>query len=275
MLELPESYVISNQLNDALAGKTILNVVAAQSPHKFAFYFGDPGQYHEKLTGKTIDGAHSVAGQVEIVAENARILFSDGANIRFLEPGREVPKKHQLLIELDDFSNLYCTVQMYAVLHVFFDGENDNPYYLQALEKPSPLTDEFDREYFESLYQSAGKNLSVKAFLATEQRIPGLGNGVLQDILFRAGIHPKTKLSSLTPEQLDTLYDSIKDTLLAMAALGGRNTEKDIYGCTGGYETILSAKTLDKPCPVCGGVLVRQAYMGGNVYFCPICQMLI
>jgi hypothetical protein len=30
------------------------------------------------------------------------------------------------------------------------------------------------------------KKLSLKALLATEQRIPGLGNGVLQDILFKA-----------------------------------------------------------------------------------------
>lgn|GEM_PF-2077218 len=34
-------------------------------------------------------------------------------------------------------------------------------------------------------------NPCPKAFLATEQRIPGLGNGVLQDILWTARIHPK------------------------------------------------------------------------------------
>jgi len=27
-------------------------------------------------------------------------------------------------------------------------------------------------------------------------------------------------------------------------------------------------------CPVCGAAIVRQAYLGGNVYFCPVCQPL-
>lgn len=37
----------------------------------------------------------------------------------------------------------------------------------------------------------------MKAFLAAEQRFPGIGNGVLQDILLESGIHPKRKISTL------------------------------------------------------------------------------
>ena len=28
----------------------------------------------------------------------------------------------------------------------------------------------------------------------------------------------------------------------------------------------------EQPCPACGGSIIREAYMGGNVYFCPNCQ---
>lgn len=114
--------------------------------------------------------------------------------------------------------------------------------------------------------------MSAKAFLATEQRIPGLGNGVLQDILFEAGLHPKARLENLTDEDLDSLYRSIKRVLLRMTQQGGRDTEKTLFGQYGGYMTILSKKTLEEPCPVCGGMISRQAYLGGNVYFCPRCQ---
>lgn len=37
----------------------------------------------------------------------------------------------------------------------------------------------------------SNKKLTAKAFLAAEQRIPGLGNDVLQDILWDAGIDPR------------------------------------------------------------------------------------
>jgi formamidopyrimidine-DNA glycosylase len=114
--------------------------------------------------------------------------------------------------------------------------------------------------------------MSAKAFLATKQRIPGLGNGVLQDILFNAGIHPKTKIETLSDEKINDLYESVKSTLSEMTKKGSRDTEKDLFGNYGGYTTKLSKKTMGTPCPVCGSSIVRQAYLGGNVYFCPICQ---
>ena len=59
-----------------------------------------------------------------------------------------------------------------------------------------------------------------------------------------------------------------------MVNYGGRDTEKDLFGNTGGYKTILSNKTVNKPCPKCSSKIIKKAYMGGSVYFCPKCQPL-
>lgn len=272
MLEIPESQTIATQINQTVRGKQIQQVIANASPHGFAMYFGAPENYGNLLTGKRIGAAKAVAGLLEIEVEHARLLFSDGVNIRYLPMGREIPLKHQLLLTLDDQSSVVCTVQMYGGLWAFHEGENDNPYYRVAQEKPSPLTIEFDEGYFDRLMDGVKQTLSVKAFLATEQRIPGLGNGVLQDILFNARINPRCSLNRLTGEDRSRLFHSVKDTLFKMTAEGGRDTEKDLFGHDGGYQTIMSSKKLNQPCPVCGGAIVRQAYMGGNVYFCPDCQ---
>ena len=210
---------------------------------------------------------------VEISAGKKRLLFGDGVNLRCLPAGEKRPEKHQLLLEFDDGSSVAATVQMYGLLYAFRAGANDdNPYYMIAREKPSPLSAEFTEAYFEGLLSGVKPAMSAKGFLATEQRIPGLGNGVRQDILFRAGIHPKNKVGGITSAGLGSLYRSVKETLAEMTLKGGRDTEKDLYGNPGGYGTVLSAKTWKNPCPVCGGVRVRQAYLGGNVYFCPNCQ---
>jgi formamidopyrimidine-DNA glycosylase len=108
--------------------------------------------------------------------------------------------------------------------------------------------------------------------LEAEQRIPGLGNGVLQDILFLARIAPRKKLQTMSDSELFALFQSVKSTLADMTQKGGRNTEKDMFGSEGGYQTLLSAKTYKNPCPVCGGPITREAYMGGNVYYCAVCQ---
>lgn len=134
------------------------------------------------------------------------------------------------------------------------------------------MSDAFDQNYFDTICMEAKPNLSAKALLATEQRIPGLGNCTLQDILFNARIHSKRNLSTLSNPEKASLFSSIKQTLAQMTNEGGRDTEKDLFGHSGGYATILSNETLETPCQNCGSVIVRQSYLGGNVYFCPNCQ---
>lgn len=272
MLEIPETQTIARQLKETVTGKTITQAVAAASPHGFAFYSGDPAAYGGMLNGKKIKGTAAYAGRPEIWAEDMRISFGDGVNVRLLEAGAKRPDKHQLLLELDDGGAICCTVQMYGGMWVFPDGTNNDFYYTAAKEKPSPLSDAFDFVYFSSLQTDDTKKLSAKAFLATEQRIPGLGNGVLQDILWRAKIHPKRKINTLTDDEYEALYLTVKAVLAEMTDKGGRDTEKDLFGKSGGYLTVMSKKNDGMPCPACGGIIKRMAYMGGNVYVCEGCQ---
>ena len=275
MMELPEAYTISKQMQP-LCGRTIQTVIAGKSPHGFACYNDDPGNYPALLEGKTIRKIKSVAGYVEMETDKETILLGEGVNIRLFGAEEKIPEKHQLLLEFDNNSALVCTIQMYGGMWAFPKGEMDNPYYAAAQEKPSPLSDEFTRKYFEKMMAETKQTLSAKAFLATEQRIPGLGNGVLQDVLFNAGIHPKRKINTLTDVDKKKLFDSIQKTLQKMADDGGRNTEKDLFGKAGGYQTILSSQTLKlkNPCPVCSGSISKEQYLGGAIYFCPSCQKI-
>ena len=272
MLELPESFALAQQVRERLIGKGILSVAANRSPHKFAWFFGEAQDYPRLLQGRAVDGAAAWGGFIEIRLGDMRLVFGDGVRLRLYPAGEPLPEKHQLCLGLDDGSSLLATVQMYGGIWAFQEGENDNPYYLVAREKPSPLTDAFDEAYFASLLEAGSPKLSAKAFLATEQRIPGLGNGCLQDILFAARVHPKKKIGALSDGQLDGVYHSVKQVLAAMAQKGGRDTETGLGGQPGGYTTILSKNTWRSPCPVCGGEILRQAYLGGNVYICPACQ---
>jgi formamidopyrimidine-DNA glycosylase len=273
MIELPEAVVLSKEINDSLSGKVIKSVTVGQSPHKFAWYHEDKDKYQEFMNGKSIKKAYNQGGFVKIeIEDDILLLLSEGIRIRYLAEGEPVKQKHQLLIEFTDLSSLVCSVQMYGGLVAFHDGDYDNDYYSAARMKPSPLSKEFIQGYFEQLISSVSDKMSMKAFLATEQRIPGLGNGVLQDILFNAKLHPKKKVGSLSDNEKSSLFQAVKDTLADMVEKGGRDTEQDIFGYSGGYQTILSKNTVNTPCPDCGSLIQKQAYMGGSIYFCPECQ---
>ena len=265
--------MVAEQLTETIDGKRIKGVTSAHTPHKLVWYYGDRTKYDDLLKGRRIGGSASFGGLVEVDAGKAFILLGEGGNVRFHDKGEPRPPKHQLLIDFDDGSALSVAVQMYGGMGAFVKGELDNKYYLAAKAKPSPFSSKFDAKYFDSIVSALdAQKLSLKGLLATEQRIPGLGNGVLQDILFNAKMHPKKKVLTLNAKERGALFGSVKNTLGDMASRGGRDTETDIFGRPGGYRAILSKNTVGKPCPTCGTALKKEAYMGGSIYYCASCQ---
>lgn len=272
MLELPESYTIANQIREHLTGKTVSYIEILQTPHKFAFFNGERDKFEEYLEGQTITGAVFQGGMVQIDTEDCMIVLNDGAYPRYYEDKKKFPKKHQFAIYFDDETGIFVSIQMYGGITIFPRGECTDGYYISSSTKPNPLTDGFTLDYFKSLYTAAGKKLSAKAFLATQQRIPGLGNGVLQDILWDAGIDPRYPMQDASEEDFRALYDSVKKVISEMAEKGGRDTEKDLFGQKGNYITQLSKNSLNEPCIRCGYEIHKANYMGGTIYFCERCQ---
>lgn len=274
MIELPEAATLAHQLNDTVKGRKIVFAEAGHSPHKFAWYTGDPAGYGALLGGRTILEARASAGVVELAMDgNLTLFFNDGPSLKWHKPGAALPEKHQLILKFDDGSALTASIQMYGGMSVYPDDNVENPYLAGSRAKPNPLSDAFDKAHFDSLLSQEGVGaLSVKAFLATEQRIPGLGNGVLQDILFNAALNPRRKMESLSAADKVALYHSVKNTLAEMTVKGGRDTETDLYGMVGGYMSKLSRNTVGTKCPRCGGVIMKEPYLGGSVYWCPGCM---
>ena len=275
MMELPEAMVIAGQLDETVAGKRIKEAAAGTTPHKFAWYYGDPGAYGALLRGRLAERAAAYGGRGELSLEGGVALhMGEGANLRYFAPGEPLPAKHQLLVTFDDGAALVGTVAMYGLFAAFPEGAmDDNFYYMAAKQAVPPLSAVFDYAYFQSLLDPKARKMSAKAFLATQQRIPGLGNGVLQDILLCARIHPRRKMDTLTEERTRGLFDSMKSTLSAMTEAGGRDTERDLFGNPGNYRTKLCRNTAGL-CPVCGDVVKKEAYLGGSVYYCERCQPL-
>ncbi len=273
MIELPEAVVLAGQIERTLAGRGVVKAQANQSPHKFAWYSGDPARYPDLLCGKVIQRANACANNVEIYAGDRVLVIT--TPIKYHAPGEPLPKKHQLMLEFDDGAAITCTVQMWGGMLCLAEGELGSlPDYPIAKRKPSPLSQQFDRAYFDSLFDENTGSLSAKAFLATEQRIPGLGNGVLQDILWTVRIHPRRKMATLAADETGGMLAAVKSVLADMTAQGGRDTERDLFDQPGGYRTILSKNTVGTPCPACGALIVKEPYLGGSIYFCPGCQKL-
>jgi formamidopyrimidine-DNA glycosylase len=184
-----------------------------------------------------------------------------------------VPKKYHLYITFEDSSFLTATTQMWGAFELYEKGEEKGRQYVKGM-RTTPIEPSFTFDYFCALIDGlvAGKSRSVKGLLTQDQLIPGLGNAISQDILFRARLHPKHPISDLSTAQRRALYDAILDTVGAAIDKGGRYDEYDLYNNRGGYVRIMDKNAVGRPCPECGGEIEKIQYLGGTCYFCPNCQ---
>ena len=273
MLELPEALARARELNAALAGRTIADVLPPVSPRKFCWFSAPVEEYAQRLKGRAFVHAEGCGIFTEMDFGGEFLCFNDGASPRLIAPDEERPANAQLTIEFTDGAALAFSVTMYGGIYLH-GGDWDNEYYRASRDRISPLSDAFTAEYLQTLIRAVKPSLSVKALLATEQRIPGLGNGVLQDILFDARIHPKRKAASLSADEVAALHSSIRTVLTAMVKAGGRDTERGVHGQPGGYRVKMGKHALSAGCPICGGPVSKEIYLGGAVTFCPSCQPL-
>ena len=129
------------------------------------------------MAGRRVCGAGAFGIYVELELEDGvRLAFNDGVSVRLMGPKDRRPARYQLMVDFTDGYTLVFSVSMYGGI-ICHSGNYDNEYYVKSRESVSPLSSLFDREYFQGLISGVKPSASAKAFLATEQRIPGLGNG--------------------------------------------------------------------------------------------------
>ncbi len=71
-------------------------------------------------------------------------------------------------------------------------------------------------------------------------------------------------MGDLPEAAVTEMFQATKTVLAEMTAKGGRDTEKDLFDQPGGYATVLSRNTVDKPCPACHPSAARPSEASGT-----------
>jgi len=275
MFELPEYVTLAGQMNEALQGKTIRRGQLGNSPHKFVWYNRSHEEFERLTEGKTVGQARARGKWLFLPLEPGYVLLLGecGGKVLFHPHGAKLPKKYHLYITFEDDSFLTATTQMWGAMELYEEGEEQNRQYVQGM-RTTPIEPGFTFDYLSALVDDLleGPKRSAKSLLTQDQLIPGLGNAIAQDILFRARLHPRHPLADLSTAQRHALYDAIVTTTGEVIAQGGRYDETDLYNNRGGYIRLMDKNALGRPCPECGGQVEKIQYLGGACYLCPDCQ---
>lgn len=125
-------------------------------------------------------------------------------------------------------------------------------------------SEELDFDRFRELLGS--KRGSIKGALMDQQTIAGLGNVYVDEILFRAGVHPRASVPELSRETLGRIFRAISAVLEeATRARADPNRMPDHF--------LLHRRGTERDdCPKCGGRLEEIEVTGRKSSICPRCQ---
>jgi formamidopyrimidine-DNA glycosylase len=113
---------------------------------------------------------------------------------------------------------------------------------------------------FAELDRALGRRTApVKAVLMDQHRVAGLGNLLVDEVLWRAGIDPARSASAVDTDQRRVVHKAIRTTLRTLDRRGGSHTGD-------------MPRTLDRPCPRDGSILRRGKVGGRTTYWCPLHQ---
>ena len=273
-LELPEILTLTEKMNKEIKGKKIKNAILKNydSLLRMGFIKPKPKELAARLVKKSID---SISGEgkwlfVHLKPEMQLVLGEILGKIIYHKSKDTIPPKYNLLLEFEDNTFLTVIINFYG----FIMAVNDNK--LKQLKYPgklgiSPLDNKFTFQKFNDILEESNKEI-IKAVLLDQRKIAGIGNSYLQDILFRAKIHPKRKAADISVGERKVLYNAITKTLKEALHLGGRDNEFDLYNKPGEYKPILDKNIKNKPCPECGKKIEKLYVLGSACYFCSACQ---
>ncbi len=132
---------------------------------------------------------------------------------------------------------------------------------------------EVQLDHFVMLFH--GRKTPIKSGLLNQRLLRGVGNIYADESLFRAGIRPRRRASSLTREDLRRLYPAVQQVLREAIALGGSSVSDyvDADGEEGFFQ--LQHRVYGRegePCLVCKTPIKRVVIAGRSSHYCPKCQ---
>lgn len=265
MPELPEVETIKRELEKAVVGKTIAEVLiynpavirepkAQDFKRKligakisrlirkakvlvFEFANGKSLAVHLKMTGQLIFPGQGQGSRVSF-------RFSDGNFLDFNDQ-----RLFGELRYLDDWRSLS-----------FIQGLGPEPFEITPGEFSKMLSK---------------KRTKIKPLLMDQKFIAGIGNLYAAEVLFRARINPERSANSLSNKEKDALFKSIIKVLNAAIKHGGSSVDDYVRlsGQPGDYAKYHQVYGREnQPCFNCKNPIKRIVLGGRGTYFCSRCQ---
>jgi formamidopyrimidine-DNA glycosylase len=257
---------LARRLWDVAIGERVVEVIVPK-PHARVFRGTDVAAMQAGLAGQRV-AASEASGKQMVFRFGVKadrwlgIHLGMEGDLR-VEASRFEPRKHDyLILRQAKRSLVYHDTRLFG--RVLFHRGPDVPEWWAKLP-PSIFSEAFTRDAVAE-FLLRRKGTALKPLLLMQERFPGVGNWMADEILWRAKLHPSRRAGELSPAEITRLHRTVREVCRLAIEQIGRDW---------GYpETWLFGHRWEKggACPRCGVDLDRAQIGGRTTCWCPRCQ---
>lgn len=270
--ELPEVETVRRGLNRLVRGKVISKVEVTYAP----MVKTGVDAFCQDLIGQEIEHVER-RGKYLLLYLTDFVLIShlrmEGKYNFFPEQVPTNKHFHVFFTFTDDSTLVYQDVRKFGTMELLGKADVD-AYFISRKIGLEPTEEDFDLEEFSRKLAKSKK--PIKSHLLDQSLVAGLGNIYVDEVLFKAQVHPAQASNQLSAEQMADLRQATIDVLQLGIEKGGSTirTYKNALGMDGTMQDYLQVygKT-GQACPRCQTEIVKIQLGGRGTHFCPKCQV--
>lgn len=271
---MPEVETVRCGLNSQVKGRKITNV-EIRYPDLIT---GDVNQFIEFVTDATITDVGRRAKFLLIHLNNGYTIISHlrmEGRYRISADPSAIDKHSHAIFTLDNGQKMiYNDVRKFGRMQLWNTDDLDNNKSLQKLG-PEPLSKPFTFALLKPRIMRHHKD--IKTVLLDQSVMSGLGNIYVDEVLWKAKIHPQTPSNHLSDTDIQNIIELSNQEMKKAIEAGGSTIRSyiDATGHKGNMQNSLKVYGKEgTPCPRCGTNIVKIKVSGRGTHFCPKCQVI-
>lgn len=264
MPELPEVETYRRYLEGTIFHQKITDF-EVDDPKKLLLIPQD--EFVSGIKGRQIIGSKRVGKNLFLELDNRTWLymhFGMSGDVHYYKDTADRPKHARMVFYFDSGFKLgFICPRKFERLSVV-----ENP---DVFLKKKKVNADVTEITFEEFKRQLNKRKSViKSVLLDQSVVAGIGNWIVDEVLFQAKINPSAKSDSLADPEIQLIFDAMKNVVnLAIEKEANYVHFPDTY--------LIHARGWGKPdfettCPNCKQELAVEKVGGRTTYFCTNCQ---
>ncbi len=271
MPELPEVETVRRGLEKLILGKKISSV-EIRYPKMIKT---DLDEFQKEVPGQIIESMGR-RGKYLLFYLTDKVLIShlrmEGKYFYYPEQAPERKHAHVFFQFEDGGTLVYEDVRKFGTMELLAPDLLD-AYFISKKLGPEPSEPDFDLQVFQAALAKSKK--PIKSHLLDQTLVVGLGNIYVDEVLWRAQVHPARPSQCLTRVEASAIHEQTIEVLGQAVEKGGSTirTYTNAFGEDGSMQDF--HQVYDKAgqeCSRCGTIIEKIQLGGRGTHFCPNCQ---